>query len=188
MLLKSKNQPNIGAQRFSEWIEAIYDPIQKGFLAEAVFTIYTDSNNKKKLIEQYIFKIKWNEDGSYSMDLSLNKKKLNLFKKMLSKNDIRRETRKLFLQIMTLNNLIKPLPDSPSYSIQLFYNKRCPKNYEPVLIFIYFLNYLLIYILFLFFSQFHFEKLPKMMNIVRSQQCFKVNLAKSIRITLHFLR
>ncbi len=50
---------------------------------------------------------------------------------MISKNDIRRESRYLFLQMFLLHNVLKPIPSTPSYSIQLYYNNKCPKGYEP---------------------------------------------------------
>ena len=114
-------------------------------MEEIHFTIYEqrdneiDNKTEKILIEQYTFNIQWHDDsGIAEMDISWNhndknknNKKVYHHKKLVNKKDIERQTRDLLFQMMSLNNCLKHLPQNPSYSVQLFYNKTCPKSYKP---------------------------------------------------------
>ena len=114
------------AKQFSEWIQTIYDPIERGYLDKVELTIYSAQKAKKKLIEQYIFSIQWKEDGTALCSMNRDAKR-----RMLTKSDIRRESQKLFIQMIGISNSLKPIPEGSSYAIQIFYNDQCPKSYAP---------------------------------------------------------
>lgn len=113
---------NKDAEEMMNWLEqGVFEALEKEYLNEIQFMIYTEENKGKNIIEEYTFKV----DGEQSVAVNRNKKQV------VSKSDIKGMTCQMLRMLVTLAQTLKPIPRERFLVMNLNYNDEAPDDYEP---------------------------------------------------------
>ncbi|KAH7343691.1 HORMA domain-containing protein [Rhizoctonia solani] len=136
------------ADSLLDYIDGIYDALEKQYLKSFVFAIYLDEENPNDLVEAYTFTISYQKVADTDitapiMSLATNISRMGLIDgedpvstatsngRVPTLGDVKRSVRLLIKRLVTVCQQLDPLPDRRFATFKIHYNDTTPQEYEP---------------------------------------------------------
>ncbi|KAG8706135.1 DNA binding protein, partial [Ceratobasidium sp. 423] len=136
------------ADSLLDYIDGIYDALEKQYLKSFVFAIYLDEENPNNLVEAYTFTISYQKVADTDvtapvMSLATNISRMGLMDgedpvstattngRVPTLGDVKRSVRLLIKRLVAVCQQLDPLPDRRFATFKIHYNDTVPPEYEP---------------------------------------------------------
>ncbi|KAJ1308755.1 hypothetical protein OPQ81_004446 [Rhizoctonia solani] len=136
------------ADSLLDYIDGIYDALEKQYLKSFVFAIYLDEENPNNLVEAYTFTISYQNVADTDvtapiMSLATNMSEMGLMDaedpvsaattngRIPTLGDVKRSVRLLIKRLVAVCQQLDPLPDRRFATFKIHYNDTTPPEYEP---------------------------------------------------------
>ncbi|XP_041649888.1 HORMA domain-containing protein 1 [Cheilinus undulatus] len=115
-----------GASQVVQWMQGIFEAIEKKYLRTVIMSIFTDQDNPQRVTEIYQFRIQYTAEGP-QMDFDTNNNMMSMSSGNTKKASILL-VRKLYMLMQNLG----PLPDNVCLNMKLaYYEDVTPQDYQP---------------------------------------------------------
>ncbi|CAE6471629.1 unnamed protein product [Rhizoctonia solani] len=136
------------ADSLLDYLDGIYDALEKQYLRSFVFAIYLDEENPNNLVEAYTFTISYQKVADTDvtapvMSLATNISRMGLMDgedpvsaattngRVPTLGDVKRSIRLLIKRLVAVCQQLDPLPDRRFATFKIHYNDTVPPEYEP---------------------------------------------------------
>ncbi|CEL59650.1 Meiosis-specific protein HOP1 OS=Saccharomyces cerevisiae (strain ATCC 204508 / S288c) GN=HOP1 PE=1 SV=2 [Rhizoctonia solani AG-1 IB] len=136
------------ADSLLDYIDGIYDALDKQYLKSFVFAIYLDEENPNNLVEAYTFTISYQTIADTDiiapvMSLATSISQMDLVDaedpvaaaavngRVPTLGEVKRSVRLLVKRLISVCQQLDPLPDRRFATFKLHYNDKTPQDYEP---------------------------------------------------------
>ncbi|CAE6401541.1 unnamed protein product [Rhizoctonia solani] len=136
------------ADSLLNYIDGIYDALEKQYLKSFVFAIYLDEENPNNLVEAYTFTISYEKVADTDiiapvMSLATNISRMGLMDgedpvsaattngRVPTLGDVKRSVRILIKRLVSICQQLDPLPDRRFATFKIHYTDATPPEYEP---------------------------------------------------------
>ncbi|CAE6397344.1 unnamed protein product [Rhizoctonia solani] len=136
------------ADSLLDYIDGIYDALEKQYLKSFVFAIYLDEENPNNLVEAYTFTVSYQKVANTDitapvMSLATSISQMDLVDvedpaitaaangRTPTLGEVKRSVRLLIKRLISVCQQLDPLPDRRYATFKLHYNDKTPQDYEP---------------------------------------------------------